>query len=298
MMDLMEGSTYELKHIHERDGGDFIQTLESIYTGQMRDRFLLGKWSAYEGLVYPEFDATTHMLPQSVIMDYLEQLRSDGYEPVWVEGYDFGIASPSCYGLAFVDPNGFVLLVDGFYRKEYAVEDQIAEIQRIRDKWCGPFADIAPIYADPDVFRRKAGAKKTVGLTVADMFREQKIVMRKGNNDIMNGIVKVGSYFKVRPRFTHPILKTQGSPRLLVASELTWVADEAGAYYWQTNSAGERTDRPVDDADHAMDMIKYMLTSQPDIGGYTLSKADEVPAYMRWSERAEAQNNNKRHRYG
>lgn len=299
IMELIEGSTYELRHIHERDDGDFIKTLETMYTGQMRDRFLLGKWSAYEGLVYPEYDVTTHTIPHTVIMDHLNGLIASGYEPNWIEGYDFGIASPSCYGLSFVDPNGCVFLVDGFYQKEMSVEDQITEINRLRKKWAGPYFEFDPVYSDPDVFRRKAGNKKTVGMTIAEMFRDGGIEMRKGNNDILNGIVKIGGYIKLRNRFSHPILKTTPAPRLIVASELHWFSDEMGSYYWQTNSQGDRTDRPVDDQDHAMDMLKYMLTDLPDIGGYVAKQNNNVPSWMKWSERDQSSNSRtKGHRYG
>ena len=42
----------------------------------------------------------------------------DYYALTWIEGYDHGIAVPSCYGIACVDAWGNVFEVDGFYEKE------------------------------------------------------------------------------------------------------------------------------------------------------------------------------------
>ena len=40
----------------------YIRLLESTYTGQMRDRYLLGEWASYEGLIYPQWDDTKHVV--------------------------------------------------------------------------------------------------------------------------------------------------------------------------------------------------------------------------------------------
>jgi hypothetical protein len=62
IVELFEGSTYT-----NRDNlpEDFIETLESAYQGQMRSRYLLGEWGAFEGLVYPQYDPVVNMVSEA-----------------------------------------------------------------------------------------------------------------------------------------------------------------------------------------------------------------------------------------
>jgi hypothetical protein len=295
LLELIEGSTYELRHVHEEDGGDFIQTLETMYQGQQRDRFLLGKWAAYEGLVYPQYNITTHVLNHDDIKLYLEQLRADGYEPRWVEGYDFGQGVPSCYSLAMVNPDGIVIIVDGFYRAEMSIDDQDAEIKRIRREWGGEYDKIL---ADPNIFTRKAISRKTVGKSIAAMFHDGNIEMRRGNNDIANGIVKVGSYLNISPAKKHPITGVVPSPRLFMSSRLVWLQDEFASYFWAKNTRGENTDKPVDRNDHGMDMVKYLLSEEPDVGTQRTKPEDRIPSYMYWQEHEGSSGKSRSARYG
>src|SRR5215217_2512498 len=111
---------------------DFIQTLEATYRGKMRDRYILGKWVAFEGVVYDDFDETVHVQPYEWMMNHLRSIRADGYELVPVEGYDFGITEPSCYIVGVADTEGVVYLLDGFYERELGIEDQARRIREQR----------------------------------------------------------------------------------------------------------------------------------------------------------------------
>ena len=297
LIGLVEGSTYELRHIHEADGGDFIQTQESMYQGQQRERFLLGHWASYEGLVYPQYDSAIHGLSRRDITEYLDELRANGYEPSWIEAYDFGQASPSCYELAFTTPQGQVIIADGFYKKEFALDEQFAEIARIRGQWLGPMTETEPMFADPSIFSRRAATRKLVGQSIASMFTEAGIPVQRGNNEIANGITKVQQYLAVNRRLAHPINKTLGSPRLFMNRELTWFDDEITSYYWKTGSNDQRIDVPVDYNDHAMDTTKYLLSKQPDVGKFFTPDNQKVPSWMLWHE-SDHNKRNRSHRHG
>jgi len=299
MLEVVEGSTYELRHVHEVDGGDFIQTLETMYTGQQRDRFLLGVWASYEGLVYPQFNLVGHTLQQGDIEALLDGYYRDNYKPTWIEGYDYGQAVPSCYALAFVTPDNHVIICDGFYQKEMTIDDQVGRIIAIRKQWQCELDELHKIYADPSIFGRKTVGKRTVGKTVADMFKEDNIHMRRGNNDINNGIIKVGAYLNVSSRLQHPITRVPGSPRMFINAALTWWTDECGGYFWQQSTAGERIDKPVDRNDHAMDMTRYLMSHMPEIGRYITPAEERIPSYMLWQEKDAAYKDDPRkHRYG
>jgi hypothetical protein len=293
LIELVEGSTYDNRH---NLAADFIQTQESIYRGQMRDRYLLGKWAAYEGLVYPQFDEQMHMIEPKWMKGYLEKLLNEGYDIEWLEGYDYGIASPSCYLNSFVDPHGNVFVVDGYYRREFKLEDdngQWATIKQIRAKWNTD--EDNTIDADPDIFRRGKG--KTANTTVADLFwSDGSLNVRRAANDIIHGITKVSSYLNPRPRWTNPITLEYPAPSIYFSLDLRFVATEMAGYFWKKNSTtGEREDEPQDANDHSLDTIKYMLTTRPDASKLRPSAVRKVPAYMLWTEQDKAEARSRRH---
>lgn len=281
MMDLIEGSTYENAH---NLGDDFIRGLESTYSGQMKDRFLLGQWAAYEGLVYPQHNSSTHKIEHQRLMMYLREQIMKGRRPKWLAGYDFGMAVPSCFILAFTDEFGNIFALDGFYKPEVNIEWQAQQMKDIMHRYS---ADVPWIYADPDIFRRKAGDHKTIGKSVSDMFfdADRNLMFTRGNNDIANGIVKVSSYLEVRPYHQHPITKELEAPYFYYSDRLEWFEDEITSYYWDTNSSGDKSDKPVDRNDHAMDTIKYLLSHAPEPATLLGNRGSTVPNYMtEWTE--------------
>lgn len=292
MVELFEAPT----HANYRNlSKKYIRTLESTYQGQMYDRYLMGKWASYEGLVYPQWSDTTHVIVHGDMLDYLDDLTAyRHYKPNWIEGYDFGIAAPSCYLLGFVGPDYKVHLVDGFYKKEYDIKDQAQEINRIRAHYGVPDDYI---YADPSIFRRFRVTAATVGKSTPDlMWDHGKIRLRRGNNDIMNGILKVQSYLTVRENTQHPYTGDTTSPMLFVSDKLSFIQDEMAAYMWKRDAHDVPTDEPVDDNDHSTDTIKYLLSDAPDVGEI-ITEMQRVPEWMKWQE-TERQRDTRRPRYG
>jgi phage terminase large subunit len=278
IIELFEGSTYDNK---ENLPEDYITTLESTYRGQMRDRFLRGKWEAYEGLVYPDYDESVHKLPHDVIVRYFNRLRMMGYKPTIREAYDHGIAKAGCYGLFFADHKNNLFLLDGHHEKEYAIGDWANTIEDIREKYGINPTD--PIKADPACFKRSSADKKVVGKTVSDIFNDCGIWMVPADNGIVSGIAKVQSYIALIPVHKHPIYGTPNAPHLYVSDQCEWWDAEITDYFWKKDTSGENEDAPQDKNDHAMDMTKYAVTDQPDIAKYQ-SRSKEPPAYMSWQE--------------
>lgn len=297
LLGVVEGSTYENKDNLEPD---FIKTLESTYRGSMKERFLMGGWASYEGLVYPQYDPVTHVVPYNDIMDYLGDLQQQFYELNYIEGYDHGIAVPSCYLMGVSDAWGNVFLLDGFYRKgeEFPLEDQREAILRMREEY-GIHGN-PPIMADPAIFRRTSATRRTVGLSTADILYDNGKGVRvvRGNNDIINGIIKVSSYLTVSKMHQHPLTGEHGAPHLYIADTLTWVQDEFGTYMWNTNSRGDKEDKPRDKNDHAMDTIKYMLSRRPEVSKLPRFVKPSPPSYMSWQTRDIVTQKPRAHRYG
>lgn len=279
IIDLIEGSTYDNAENLE---ADYIQTLEAAYKGQMRDRFLLGKWAAYEGLIYPKYDERIHRVSHNQMVRYLRKLRMLGHMPKALEGYDHGIAKESCYLLSFADHQKNVLVLDGFYQREQAIGDSANAIMDLREQY--DFKGDTAIFADPAVFRRGAGDKKVVGRTVAEIYQECGIWMRPGNNEVINGIAKVSSYIEPLETHRNPFTGAPGSPHIYFSDKLDFVDKEITDYYWAKTPDNDNDDKPVDRNDHAMDTLKYMLSEEPTAPTQTY-KAKETPDWMYWHEK-------------
>jgi len=300
LVEVFNSGTYENVH---NVGWDYIHTLEGVYTGQMRDRFLLGKWIAYEGLVYPDFSFTTHVIAHDQAVAYYHKLRRESYIPTILEAYDHGIARPSCYLFAFTDNYGNTIILDGFYKAESTVDWCARRIETIRNEYKVQYLsdeDSLFVYADPNVFRRTSGNAKTIGVTVAEMFSECGISMRRGNNDIANGIVKVRAALAISNAHKHPISGNFGAPHLFVTDNCPWWVNEVTDYMWKKATDGAVEDVPRDINDHAMDATKYLLTSLPSPARGKHAEAPRVlhGAYFKWHEQeAATRNSSREHRY-
>lgn len=299
IMELFEGSTYTNADNLE---ADFIQTLETAYKGQMRDRFLLGKWAAYEGLVFPTYAPEIHMIPDADIKEYFRQLRKGAnrhaISPSIVEGFDYGLAVPSCYTLGLGDHRGNVITVDGFYTDPKSDEGNditvmARKIKAIRQNW-GVREDRA-VLADPSVFKRSP-SKTTVSITVAGLFAGEGISMIRANNEIASGITRMNSYLHINRMHKHPIYDTYGAPHLYFNAKLDFIDREITEYYWQKDTQGEYTDEPVDRNDHAMNTLKYMLSMNPALATIVQRRGDNTPEFMKWHE-MEQMEEQRNHRY-
>jgi len=181
-----------------------------------------------------------------------------------------------------------VILLDGFRIAEFPIAAAAKLIATTRAEYRIEDNELDAIYADPDVFRRKAGNARTVGETVANMFAEEGIRMQRGNNDINAGISKNWQYLTPLPLHENPINGLHQAPHFYVSDACQWFIDEITEYYFQRDGSDETTDKPVDRNDHAMDMWKYAMSNRPRLARYT-GKPDAVPAWMAWHEIERAQ---------
>lgn len=280
IIDLQEGSTYENV---DNVGEDYIQGMLSTYTGTMRRRFIYGEWGALSGLVFPNFDEGLHVLRHDDVVRYLSELRLSGYRPTFIEGYDHGIAVPACYLLSFVDDDGNVLVIDGFYQAERQIAELAQDIFTIREAYDIDESTLGAIYADPSVFKRTGQGGRKVGTTVSGLFEENDIKMQRGANDIAGGISKMRGYLAVDLRHEHPLTGLHPSPRLYVSDKCQFFINEITEYHWHRDNRDEVTDTPSDRNDHAMDATKYLLTPRPRLATF-VGKPNEAPAYLKWHE--------------
>jgi len=287
LVDLFEASTYTNKH---NTGENYIRLLESAYKGSMASRFLEGKWGAYEGLVYPEYDATVNRINAKELNEYVKGIINTGKFGI-IEGYDHGIVVPSCYMLAIVDEYDNTFVVDGFYEVGLKIAEAADKIKEIRAKWNIIPSD--PIYADPAIFRKTNTSKDIVGETVAEMYASEAIIMQRGNNNIEAGVAKIASHLAVQKMHYNPVLEVWGAPHLFFSTELEFLDNEIGDYYWNRNIAGDNVDKPRDTNDHAMDTLKYMFSRRPRIGMPLVRTVKQIDkrVLQNWNEIVEQSGN-------
>jgi len=261
LIDVFEGSTYENAHNLEPD---FIQTMESVYKGQFKQRYLGGEYGAFEGLIYPNFTRERHVIDRDRIMKYLIELNHRKQRPTALEGFDFGIAVPTCYLLGFYDFAGRLFILDGFHEAEMDLNDIGLRIVNLQMQYQGLINFDHPIYADPAIFKRsiidKTGRRAdTIKSILTNSFN---LDMVGGQNPIASGIAKVNAYINV-DSFPHFEDQSRHDGNLFyVSSQLPFIAEEFAGYFWKTE-AGQQLDVPNGQNDHAMDTIKYMLSYLP-----------------------------------
>lgn len=291
---LIDGDTkLPLLEVYESDtyanssnlAADYIKTLESTYKGQQRDRYLLGKWVAFEGLVHPDFDPIIHTMTREFAENYLDFCLQQYVQVQGLEGYDFGITSPTCYLLAFVDHIGRVIVLDGFYEPNYSYDLHPQRIRDIRARYAGKLKYKSRIWADPAIFRKAviAGRKET-GSTVAKLLEDLGIYMKPANNDIMTGIPKVNSYLNGKSGIVHLTNGQDVGPLMYFVEDLEFIDTEFSSYYWKQSPTGDRIDEPMDSNDHAMNTLKYMLADLPEISKIVMPQDKLPPKWLFWHE--------------
>jgi hypothetical protein len=298
LVDVFEASTYDNA---QNLGADYLQGLEATYTGKMRDRYILGKWVAFEGTVYDEFDSNIHVVADEFLREHVQQLRAlYRYNMGVAEGYDFGIAEPSCFLHAQTDAEGNIYLLDGFYEKEMGIAEQASLIKGIRTEHdiYASVDDARFIRADPAIFRRTNASTSGAGPSTASLFQDEGIIMQRGNNNILNGILKVKAYLRVEKSRINPFTHAYGAPKLYVSDKLSWMIDEFETYRWKRNRDDSSADSPVDAKNHAMDALKYLLSEAP--APAIIAKRRNVlhPVVHSWTEHDAQSRNARSHRYG
>lgn len=286
IIDLWEGSTYTNK---ENLASDYINTLEAMYHGQMKERFLMGGWAAFEGLVHPGFDIRIHGLTRQEAMSYLTDCLIRHVRVKIVEGYDFGLSAPTVYMFGFVDDHGRVILLDGFHMPSLNYTEHKEMIDRVRAKYLSTFMGLRitdPINADPSIYRQQVVKHHgETGETIAHLLDLYGLEMRPASNEVVPGIAKINAYLAERIGLPHITQKErQAGPLLYVVDDLTWFQDEIANYYWRRDSSGRITDEPQEHNDHAMNTLKYMLAFLPQPSEIKIPVPESQKPYMRWRE--------------
>ncbi|MBE6840767.1 MAG: PBSX family phage terminase large subunit [Ruminococcus sp.] len=191
-----------------------------LYSGAFYDRFVLGKWTAVSGAVYPMFDSSKHIFDDEVICDR------------YVISCDYGTVNPSSFGL-------WGRCNDKWYRlKEYYYSSKKEGISRTDEEHYTALEELAGDYPIEKVIVDPSAAS-----FIECIHRHGKFRAVRADNDVVTGIRRVCDALK--------------QEKILFHKSCNDIQREFSLYCWNEKAGG---DIPVKENDHAMDDMRYFVS--------------------------------------
>lgn len=213
-----------------------IKLLESTMDEQTKQSRRYGRFCTREGLVYPEFDESVHVIePFSV-------------PPEWQCGIsiDPGLKNPLSAHFYATDYDGNVYVVAEHYAAGRDIDYHAEAIKRLAKKLGWKKDSRGRLYAliDSAAGQRTLAAEKSV----SELFYERGILVNpRVDKDVFSGVQQVKSFLN----------RKNGMPDLYIFANCTEMIREFKSYFWGEN------DSPIKRDDHAMDELRYFLMSRP-----------------------------------
>lgn len=202
---------------------EIIGRYESLYSGAFYERFVLGKWVAAQGLVYPFFSSANITKPpkQSCEKYYIS--------------CDYGTVNPASFGL-------WGLLDGVWYRvQEYYFNSREQGEQKTDEEYYQELCNLASgkeieaIIVDP-----------SAASFIECIRRHQQFVCIPAKNDVADGIRQVSDALK--------------TGKIKICDVCHDTIKEFSLYRWNDKVSG---DVPRKENDHAMDDIRYFVVNVP-----------------------------------
>ena len=195
-----------------------------------------GKFCTREGLVYPEFDESVHVIkPFSIPKEWQDTLSIDP-----------GLKNPLSAHFYCTDFDGNVYVVAEHYRAGEDVDFHARAIFALADRLGWKRDEKGRLHAliDPAAGQRTLASSKSV----SELFYERGILVNpRVNKDVFTGIAQVKSYLNPK----------NGLPNLYIFENCVNLIREFKGYFWGNDEA------PVKRDDHAMDELRYYLMTRP-----------------------------------
>ena len=213
-----------------------IKLLEATMDERTKESRRYGRFCTREGLVYPEFDESVHVIPPFTV------------PAEWQCGIsiDPGLKNPLSAHFYATDYDGNIYVVAEHYAAGRDIDYHAQAIKAIADKLGWKKDAKGRLYAliDSAAGQRTLASQKSV----SELFFERGISVNPHvNKDVFSGVQQVKSYLSRR----------NGMPDLYIFSNCIEMIREFKSYFWGEN------DSPVKRDDHAMDELRYFLMTRP-----------------------------------
>lgn len=203
---------------------EYLESLKKEYRGVFHDRYILGRWTRAEGLVYPLFDR--------------ERMVVTGNAGVgqWYISVDYGTVNPCSMGLWLTDGGKAVRAAEYYYDsrgvenhgRQKTDEEYYRELERLAGD-----RDIRAVIVDP-----------SAASFMECIRRHRRFRVRGADNRVLDGIRLVSSLM--------------GDGRLAIDQSCKAWLREVGSYRWAEGPGG---DKVVKENDHAMDDTRYFCAT-------------------------------------
>jgi phage terminase large subunit len=223
-------TSYDNKYLTE----DYKEEIDSWKSDkEFHDRYALGKWGRFKGLVYGEFDEKIHVVKEVDYPKYMKRITD------YYAGNDWGYTNPAAILYFGITHDEDVILFNEIYETQKTnPELRVLHFDK-QDK--GKF-NIQTMYSDP---AEPSDIKE---------FQDNSIPAVPGNNDIEPGIRKVKEFLRLRKN---------GLPRLYVFERCINTRKEFRLYRRpdedDINENKNIPEKPIDKDNHAMGAIRYFL---------------------------------------
>ena len=202
---------------------DFVKNLEDEYRGTVFfDRYILGKWTLAEGLIYPYGADGKATVP--------DELRA---YTKYVVSIDYGTLNPCSMGLWGLCDGVWYRIREYYYSGRSEKHNLTDEQYYIKLVELIGGLPVSKIVVDP-----------SAASFIACIRAHRRYIVREANNAVLDGI-----------RNTAVALTAQ---KIKICECCTNTLAEFSAYRWDEN-AGE--DRPIKENDHAMDDMRYFVNT-------------------------------------
>ncbi len=192
-----------------------------MYSGVFYERFILGKWVASSGLVYPMIDRNSHFFSTPPQCEK------------FAVSCDYGTVNPSSFGLWGLSGNIWYRLDEYYYdsRRE-GVSRTDEEHYQALENLIGS-RQVECVIADP-----------SAASFIECIRRHGKFNVIKADNDVISGIRRVSDAIKQK--------------KIMFSESCLDTIREFSLYQWNDKVG---YDAPVKENDHAMDDIRYFVSS-------------------------------------
>ena len=194
---------------------------EGMYTGVFYRRYILGLWVKAEGLVYPMFDRSAHIVPKVPALNP----RHHYYVSV-----DYGTVNPFAAGLYDYSPSEQkAIMVKELYYK--GGSNNRVDNEAYYKMLCDLIGDypIQYIIIDP-----------SASSMIETIQKYGKFMAVKADNDVLNGIQDVTKFLNAGCLYFHKSCKS--------------TFEEFETYSWDEEKA---EDAVIKENDHSMDQLRY-----------------------------------------
>lgn len=201
----------------------------SMYIGVFFKRYILGLWSAAEGVIYDMFDPEKHV---KNIKEFF-QVLINGNRYV---SCDYGTQNATVFLLWNKGIDGKWYCIREYYYsgREKGKQKTDAEYADDLKKWLDG-TRIRAMIVDPSAASFIAELRK----------RGYKVI--KANNDVLDGIRLVGMLLNLE--------------MLIFSSSCTETIKEFASYIWDDKAAEHGEDKPVKQHDHGCDAVRYFVST-------------------------------------